>query len=283
MLYPAAARSPACRSRLLERRRRLLLAAWPRCSRRTTSCGRKQLGIGQPAAAPGAPRTGEPAPARAARHEGAAAGRPARIAEILYAARDPFSRRVIIDKGMPARHRRRPGGDRRRRRHRPGDARLPAHQRSDAAHRQGPGDAGAGAAQRPARGAVPAPAPASIELRFLAANADVQTGDMLVTSGLDGVYLPGLPVAKVVADRPRHCLSPSPASSASRSPASSATARCWCSARAKRCRRSRRGSRQHARQAGKGKRRKKDSDDDASPPTRSRRILLPVQQLVHLF
>jgi len=36
-----------------------------------------------------------------------------------------------------------------------------------------------------------------LELRFLAANADVQPGDLLVTSGLDGVYLPGLPVAKV--------------------------------------------------------------------------------------
>ena len=37
-----------------------------------------------------------------------------------------------------------------------------------------------------------------LELRFLAANADVQNGDLLVTSGLDGVYLAGLPVAKVV-------------------------------------------------------------------------------------
>ena len=37
----------------------------------------------------------------------------------------------------------------------------------------------------------------NLELRFLAANADVQAGDVLVTSGLDGVYLPGLPVAKV--------------------------------------------------------------------------------------
>jgi rod shape-determining protein MreC len=37
-----------------------------------------------------------------------------------------------------------------------------------------------------------------MELRFLATNADVQAGDILVTSGLDGVYLPGLPVARVV-------------------------------------------------------------------------------------
>ncbi|WP_293999143.1 rod shape-determining protein MreC [Sphaerotilus sp.] len=37
----------------------------------------------------------------------------------------------------------------------------------------------------------------SMELRFVAANADVQVGDILQTSGLDGVYPPGLPVAKV--------------------------------------------------------------------------------------
>jgi rod shape-determining protein MreC len=37
----------------------------------------------------------------------------------------------------------------------------------------------------------------TLELRFLAANADVQNGDILVTSGLDGVFLPGLPVATV--------------------------------------------------------------------------------------
>jgi rod shape-determining protein MreC len=37
----------------------------------------------------------------------------------------------------------------------------------------------------------------TLELRFMTANADVQENDVLVTSGLDGVYLPGLPVAKV--------------------------------------------------------------------------------------
>ena len=36
-----------------------------------------------------------------------------------------------------------------------------------------------------------------LELRFMAANADVQVGDLLTTSGVDGVYPPGLPVAKV--------------------------------------------------------------------------------------
>jgi rod shape-determining protein MreC len=37
-----------------------------------------------------------------------------------------------------------------------------------------------------------------LELRFMAGNADVQVGDELQTSGIDGVYPPGLPVARVV-------------------------------------------------------------------------------------
>lgn len=37
-----------------------------------------------------------------------------------------------------------------------------------------------------------------LELRFMPASADVQNGDLLVTSGLDGVFLPGFPVARVV-------------------------------------------------------------------------------------
>ncbi|MEA3131292.1 MAG: rod shape-determining protein MreC [Paraburkholderia sp.] len=38
----------------------------------------------------------------------------------------------------------------------------------------------------------------TLDLRFVPISADVQTGDELVTSGLDGVYPPGLPVARVV-------------------------------------------------------------------------------------
>jgi len=37
----------------------------------------------------------------------------------------------------------------------------------------------------------------AMELRFMAANADVANGDLLTTSGVDGVYPPGLPVARV--------------------------------------------------------------------------------------
>jgi rod shape-determining protein MreC len=39
--------------------------------------------------------------------------------------------------------------------------------------------------------------PSSLELRFLPANVDIQSGDSVVTSGLDGVYPVGLPVATV--------------------------------------------------------------------------------------
>jgi rod shape-determining protein MreC len=43
----------------------------------------------------------------------------------------------------------------------------------------------------------PASRASAMELRFMAANADVQAGDLLTTSGVDGVYPPGLPVARV--------------------------------------------------------------------------------------
>jgi len=37
-----------------------------------------------------------------------------------------------------------------------------------------------------------------LELRFMAGNADVQPGDLLHTSGVDGIYPPGIAVAKVL-------------------------------------------------------------------------------------
>lgn len=119
-----------------------------------------------------------------------------RIAEILYAARDPYARRVIVDKGsqqgvtsgqavvddlgvigqitrvFPLTSEVTLLTDK--------DQAIPVQ------------------VQRNGLRAVLAGAGAgTLELRFLAANADVQPGDILVTSGLDGIYLPGLPVAKV--------------------------------------------------------------------------------------
>jgi rod shape-determining protein MreC len=37
----------------------------------------------------------------------------------------------------------------------------------------------------------------TLDLRFMAANADVLAGDLLTTSGVDGVYPAGLPVARI--------------------------------------------------------------------------------------
>lgn len=37
----------------------------------------------------------------------------------------------------------------------------------------------------------------ALELRYMGANADVQPGDLLTTSGIDGIFPPGLPVARV--------------------------------------------------------------------------------------
>ncbi|WIM04945.1 MAG: rod shape-determining protein MreC [Candidatus Nitricoxidivorans perseverans] len=120
-----------------------------------------------------------------------------RIAEILYAARDPFSRRVIVDKGL-----------------REGVAAGQSvvddvgvigqitrvfPMTSEVTLLTDKDQAIPVRVERNGLRAVLAGAGAgNLELRFLAANADVRKGDTLVTSGLDGVYLPGLPVAKVV-------------------------------------------------------------------------------------
>ena len=120
------------------------------------------------------------------------------LAEILYAGRDPFSRKVIIDKG-------RMDGIQ------PGlpvvddvgvigqvtrvypllaevtlitdkDQAIPVQivRNGLRAVAFGAGDG------------------ATLDLRFMAANADILNGDVLVTSGIDGTYPPGIPVAKVV-------------------------------------------------------------------------------------
>ena len=43
----------------------------------------------------------------------------------------------------------------------------------------------------------------AMELRFMAGNADVKVGDLLQTSGVDGIYPPGLDVARVIKVDPR--------------------------------------------------------------------------------
>ncbi len=120
-----------------------------------------------------------------------------RVAQIIYAARDPFSRRVIVDKGQ---------------------------QDKISAGQPVVDDAGIiGQVTRVfpfvseitlitdkdqavpvqilrtgLRSVVFGLGNGQLELRYLPANADVQNGDTLVTSGLDGIFPRGLPVARVV-------------------------------------------------------------------------------------
>jgi rod shape-determining protein MreC len=120
-----------------------------------------------------------------------------RVAEILYSARDPFTRRIIVDKGSQA------GVE-------AGQAAIDELGvlgqvtrtyllTSEVTLLTDKEQAIPVQVQRSGLRAVLAGSGVgTMELRFLAANADVQPGDVLVTSGLDGVYLPGLPVAKVV-------------------------------------------------------------------------------------
>jgi len=118
------------------------------------------------------------------------------FAEILYAARDPFSRKVVIDKGAQSGIQ--PGqpviddvgvigqvtrvyflmsevtllSDK--------DQAIPLQVLRN----------GLRAVAYGAEGGM-------LDLRFMAANADIKNGDILVTSGIDGTYPPGLPVATV--------------------------------------------------------------------------------------
>lgn len=118
------------------------------------------------------------------------------VADILYAARDPFARRVIIDKGLQADIA-------------PGQVVIDElgvigqitrvfPLTSEVTLLTDKEQAIPIMVQRNGLRAILAGAGSGLmELRFLASNAEIQVGDILVTSGLDGVYLPGLPVAKV--------------------------------------------------------------------------------------
>lgn len=123
----------------------------------------------------------------------------AQAAELLYEAADPYSRKVILDRGVT--HNVVPGSpvineagvlgqvtrvylqssevtlltDR--------DAAIPVLNSRSGARSAAFGGALASAGL--------------LEMRFMAGNADVQVGDVLTTSGVDGVYPPGLAVATV--------------------------------------------------------------------------------------
>lgn len=122
---------------------------------------------------------------------------PAILAEVLYAARDPFSRRVIVDKGTQ---------------HGIGAGQAVVDEagvlgqvtrtyplQSEVTLITDKNQALPVQIMRTSlRSVLFGAGGGQLELRFLAANADVVTGDLVVTSGLDGLYQPGLPVAKVV-------------------------------------------------------------------------------------
>lgn len=119
------------------------------------------------------------------------------LAEILYAARDPFSRRIIVDKG--SQHGIAAGqavvdetgvlGQVTRTYPLQSEVTLVTDKNQAVP---------VGIVRNGLRTVLFGASGGQLELRFLAANADVQPGDVLVTSGLDGIYQPGLPVARVV-------------------------------------------------------------------------------------
>jgi rod shape-determining protein MreC len=119
-------------------------------------------------------------------------------AEILYAGRDPFARKVIIDRG--AQHGARPGS--------PVVDEIGLIGQLTRAHAFVSEvtlltDKDLAVPVQVVRNGLRAIAfgggtSGLLELRYMAANADVENGDRLVTSGIDGTYPPGLPVASVV-------------------------------------------------------------------------------------
>lgn len=119
------------------------------------------------------------------------------VAQILYTARDPFSRKVIVDKGQqsgivagqPAIDEAGVVGQVTR--IFPFSAEITLITDKDQA-------VPIQVVRSGQRSVVFGLGNGQLELRYMPANADIQVGDMLVTSGLDGVYLPGFPVAKVV-------------------------------------------------------------------------------------
>ena len=119
------------------------------------------------------------------------------VAQILYTARDPFSRKVIVDKGQqsgivagqPAIDEAGVVGQVTR--VFPFSAEITLITDKDQV-------VPVQIVRTGQRSVVFGLGNGQLELRYLPANADIEVGDTLVTSGLDGVYLPGFPVAKVI-------------------------------------------------------------------------------------
>ena len=119
-------------------------------------------------------------------------------AELLYAGRDPYSHKVFIDRG--SQHGIKPGSPvadeagvvGQVTRVHPMVSEVTLVTDRDQAI---PVQVVRSGLRAVAFGSGPA---GTLELRFMSANAEIQNGDRLVTSGIDGTYPPGLPVATVV-------------------------------------------------------------------------------------
>jgi rod shape-determining protein MreC len=119
-------------------------------------------------------------------------------AEVVYAGRDPYSHKVFIDRG--ARHGVRPGSPVTDEAGVVGQVTRVHPLLSEVTLLTNPDQAIPVEVVRNGLRAVAFGGGASgtLELRFMFANADVQNGDRLVTSGIDGTYPAGLPVATVI-------------------------------------------------------------------------------------
>ena len=123
----------------------------------------------------------------------------AQVAQVLYEESDPYSRKVIIDRGATqgvvsgSAVINEVGVLGQVTRVFPLSAEVTLRTDKDAAI---PVLNGRSQARSAAFGSAAITA-GGMEMRFMAGNADVQIGDLLTTSGVDGVYPPGLPVARV--------------------------------------------------------------------------------------
>ncbi len=119
-------------------------------------------------------------------------------AEILYAGRDPYARKVVVDRGTQ--HGVRQGSPVVDERGIVGQLTRAHAFVSEVTLLTDKGQAIPVQVLRNGLRAIAFGDGASglLELRYMAANVDVEGGDLLVTSGLDGTYPPGLPVASVV-------------------------------------------------------------------------------------
>src|SRR5262249_33674998 len=119
-------------------------------------------------------------------------------AEVLYGSRDPYTHKVFIDRG--AVHGVSPGSPVADEAGVVGQVTRVHPFVSEVTLVTNPGQAVPVQVVRNGLRAIAFGGGASgmLELRFTAANAEVHNGDQLVTSGIDGTYPPGLPVATVV-------------------------------------------------------------------------------------